>query len=397
MKNGKEVGVSREDVHRLPSKMEQKEYISNFVQMQRLPYEVKVRRAELRAIEFYEEIVYRQDKNVHISVGGLDSITLLFFLRHIGLNIPAIGVTVLEHQSIRRIHKQIGVMPINPAIPKHKVIQELGFPVISKAKASKIEHLQTLNSPKQTFIHAIMTGDMGEQGKFEHSDKIKLPEKWIKLFGGNYQEHRPDICCKCANFKVSAKCCKYMKEDPCDNWAKEHDSYPYLGLMASEGGQREFALMKNGCNYYGKDVIRSAPFAPFMRQDILQLAIDLKVPIPEAYGTIEKKQDGTLYTTKAQRTGCDICGFGIHLEKRPHRFDRLREDNEKAWHFWMYECCVDEETGEKYGWGRVLNWIGIAWEDSPAIQITLSDLGMNLKGEEKKVNESSQSSLRNKQ
>jgi len=152
--------------------------------------------------------------------------------------------------------------------------------------------------------------------------------------------------------------------------------------------------MKNGCNYYGKDVIRSAPFAPFMRQDILQLAIDLKVPIPEAYGTIEKKQDGTLYTTKAQRTGCDICGFGIHLEKRPHRFDRLREDNEKAWHFWMYECCVDEETGEKYGWGRVLNWIGIAWEDSPAIQITLSDLGMNLKGEEKKVNESS---LRNKQ
>ena len=32
--------------------------------------------------------------------------------------------------------------------------------------------------------------------------------------------------------------------------------------------------------------------------------------IPEIYGTIEKKPDGTLYTTKAQRTGCSMCGFG---------------------------------------------------------------------------------------
>ena len=165
-----------------------------------------------------------------------------------------------------------------------------------------------------------------------------------------------------------------MKEDPCDNWAKEHDSYPYLGLMASEGGQREFALMKNGCNYYGKDVIRSAPFAPFMRQDILQLAIDLKVPVPEAYGEIRRELGGQLKTTKAQRTGCDICGFGIHLEKRPHRFDRLREEDLKAWHYWMYEVCTDEATGEHYGWGRVLDYIGVGWEDVPAVQLSLFDL-----------------------
>ncbi len=60
---------------------------------------------------------------------------------------------------------------------------------------------------------------------------------------------------------------------------------------------------------------------------------------------------------------CDICGFGIHLEKRPHRFDRLRKEDEKAWYFWMYEVCIDEETGEHYGWGRVLDHIGVKWED----------------------------------
>jgi len=355
---------------------EDKDYIKRFVAMQKLPYEVKVRRAERRIHEFYNEIVDVRGKNVHISVGGLDSLTLLYFIRSLGYSekdIPAIGATVLEHKSIRRIHKQAGVVPIYPQIPKHKVIQEFGFPVISKAKARKISLLQNPDSEKVTFIHAIMTGDMGEQGKWQHSDKIKLPDKWIKIFGGNYQSHRPDLCCRCADFKVSAECCKYMKEDPCDSWAKEHDSYPYLGLMASEGGQREFALMKNGCNYYGKDVIRSAPFAPFMRQDILQLAIDLEVPVPEAYGEIRRNPAGALYTTKAQRTGCDICGFGIHLEKRPHRFDRLREEDPKAWHYWMYEVCADEVTGEHYGWGRVLDYIGVGWEDIPAVQMNLFD------------------------
>ena len=42
-------------------------------------------------------------------------------------------------------------------------------------------------------------------------------------------------------------------------------------MMASEGGQREEALIEHGCNYYGKTVIRSAPFAIFLRQDILKL------------------------------------------------------------------------------------------------------------------------------
>lgn len=154
-----------------------------------------------------------------------------------------------------------------------------------------------------------------------------------------------------------------MKEKPCDDWAKEHDSYPYLGLMASEGGQREMGLVKNGCNYYGKNSVRSCPFAPFLRQDLLQLALDLNVHVPEIYGSIERAEDGTLFTTRAQRTGCSMCGFGIHLEKRPHRFDRLREDNPKEWEFWMYRCCTDPETGEKYGWGRVLDYIGIEWED----------------------------------
>ena len=59
-----------------------------------------------------------------------------------------------------------------------------------------------------------------------------------------------------------------------------------------------------------------------------------------------------------------MCGFGIHLEKRPHRFDRLRESNPKEWEYWMKRCCVDDH-GQPFGWGKVLDYIGVGWRDVP--------------------------------
>ena len=306
--------------------------------------------------------------------------TLYYFLESIDIRATPVSVSVLEDKSIQKIHKQISNMAfIKPYKSKVQVLSEFGFPVISKAKAAKIENLQTPNNPKQTFIHAIMTGDMGEQGHYGHSDKLKLPDKWIQLFGGLYADHRPDLECRSAPCKVSADCCKWMKEKPAQDWQKQNNMVPYLGLMASEGGQREQGLMKNGCNYFGKTTVRSCPFAIFGRQDLLQLALDLYVPVPEIYGTIEQNSEGLLYTTRAQRTGCTMCGFGIHIEDRPHRFDRLYEDSPKEWYFWML----------RKGWGKVLDYIGIEWR--PAInpdpneykdipKITQEDINLMLNG-----------------
>lgn len=350
-------------------KSRKKEAKARFTAMQNLPYEVKVRRAEQRAIEFIEEMDKR-GFNAHVSVGGLDSITLLIFLRHIGIDVPAISVSGVEDKSIQRIHKQLGVETLKSYKTKVEVLNEVGFSVISKRIAGKIDMLQHPSEDNATVRHAIITGECGAQGHFAKNSRMQLLKKWLQLFAGMANEQYGTYY-KEAPFLVSNKCCYYLKEKPCDDWAKEHNSWPFLGMMASEGGQREEALVDHGCNYYGKTTMRSAPFAPFMRQDILQLALDLNVPVPEIYGTIEKHQNGILYTTKAQRTGCSMCGFGIHLEERPHRFDRLREANPGEWEFWMYRCCVDKVTGEKFGWGRVLDWIGVEWEDYPAIQLTL--------------------------
>lgn len=82
-----------------------------FRQRQSLPYEAKLIHAEKVANEFYNRV-----ENCHISVGGLDSITLLLFLRAVGINVPAISVSALEDKSIQSIHKKLGssdLIPVN--------------------------------------------------------------------------------------------------------------------------------------------------------------------------------------------------------------------------------------------------------------------------------------------
>lgn len=348
-----------------------KRKIADFIVKEKQPYDFKVRYAQRRAEEFAEEC-YKRDLNFHVSVGGLDSITLFLFLKKLGIDAPGISVSYLEDVSIQKVHKELGIERLKSAVryidengvehrwSKPAIIQEFGFPVLSKEIAGKIETLAHPTEKNKTVRHAIVTGETGSYGGFQKNSRMKLSQKWLEKFAG-YANEEEGTDYQIAPFDVSSKCCYYLKEKPCADWAKEHNSVPYLGLMASEGGRRAKSLRINGCNYFGKSTIRSAPFAIFSRQDLLQLALDLEVPVPEIYGTIERKPDGTLYTTKAQRTGCSMCGFGVHLEKRPHRFDLLRERSPKEWHYWMYECCVDENTGEKYGWARVLDYIGVEY------------------------------------
>lgn len=211
------------------------EKIAAFRQKQALPYEQKVRLAEVRAREFEAECSAR-GLNTHVSVGGLDSITLLLFLRDIGIDAPAISVSILEDKSIQKVHRQLGVECVKPLKSKTEVLKEYGYPVLSKEIAGKIALLQNPNPNNATVRHAIITGETGEYGGHRTGTRMKLPQKWLEKFGGADAEGAA-LGYKAAPFKVSDRCCYYLKEKPCDNWAKEHNSVPYLGLMASEGGE----------------------------------------------------------------------------------------------------------------------------------------------------------------
>jgi hypothetical protein len=330
------------------------------VQKQNVPYETKVEMSKARIKAFIEEATKR-GLNTHVSVGGLDSIVLACLIRSMGYDIPLVSASTLEDASIQAVHKELGCIVVKPLKPKVKILQEEGFPVLSKRIANKINTIANPTEQNKTVRHAIITGECGEQGHYATDSKMKLPQIYLNLFGGLDEEGRALGYKAPTNFKVSHKCCYFLKEAPCDNWAKEHNSIPFLGLMASEGGQRADALEEHGCNYFGKTTARSCPFAFYFHHDVIHLAIDLGVHIPEIYGDVIV-ENGIYKTTGEQRTGCSMCGFGIQLESRPHRFDRLYERNPKEWEFWMYKCCHDED-GTPYGWGRVLDYIGIPWKD----------------------------------
>ena len=340
------------------------------LQKQRVPYKIKVMMAKDRIRDFYDEAKTR-GYDCHVSVGGLDSIVLGHLIREMGYTaeqIPFVSASTLEDISIQQVHKEMGCIVVQPLKPKVRILQEEGFPVLSKRIANKINTIANPTEKNKTVRHAIITGECGEQGHFAKDSKMQLPMTYLKLFGGLDEEGKALGYSAPTNFKVSHKCCYYLKEAPCDNWAKEHNSVPYLGLMASEGGQRADALEEHGCNYFGKTTARSCPFAFFYHSDVVHLAADLGVHIPKIYGEIKVSDhvnefgDFEYSTTGESRTGCSMCGFGIQLEKRPHRFDRLYERNPKEWDFWMNKCCTDDD-GVKYGWGRVLDYIGIPWRD----------------------------------
>lgn len=373
----------KETIQQRMERIDAKRKIADFQVKMQMDYAFKKRYAAIRAQEFARECEKRE-LNYHVSVGGLDSITLMVFLRSIGIYAPGVSVSFLEDPSIQRVHRALGVERLKPLKradgkywTKTNVIQEFGFPVLSKELAAKIELLQNPTPKNATVRHAIITGETGEYGGYQKSSRMKMSQKWLKKFGG-YENESEGVNYGKSDFKVSAKCCYYLKERPCEIWAKEHNSVPYLGLMASEGGRRAKTLKMNGCNYFGKSATRSAPFAIFNRQDLLMLALEMdawyqenwekfgsgekiKSIVPEIYGVIITDEDGTLRTTKAQRTGCSMCGFGVHMEKSPNRFDMLKEENPKEWEFLMYHLCKDE-NGEDYGWAKVLDYIEVPHE-----------------------------------
>lgn len=359
--------------------------IADFKVKQKQPYWFKKQYAVIRAREFYEHPDI--GGMCYVAVGGLDSITLFLFLRSIGIDVPGVSVSFLEDRSVQKVHKALGITCLQPALrqdgkrwTKASVIQEFGFPVLSKEIAGKISLLQRPSEKNATVRHAIITGETGEYGGFRKGTRMKMSQKWLEKFGG-YENKTEGVNYGKPDFLVSDRCCYYLKEKPCNDYAKETGLYPYMGLMASEGGRRQKALMLHGCNYISPGTKRSAPFAIFDRQDILTLVLEmdawyhehwtefgpeeLETIVPSIYGEILRDPDGTLRTTKAQRTGCSMCGFGIHLEKRPHRFDYLRETNPKEWEYQMYHIGRDI-NGNEIGWGHVLDYIGVGWRDDPS-------------------------------
>lgn len=150
-----------------------------------------------------------------------------------------------------------------------------------------------------------LTGYVSKRNDF--GKKAVISKKW-----------RPMIAC---DIDLTHRCCIKIKEAAL---MRLDSNSRMTGEQAQESTFREVAYLKTGCNIRMADGgYVSKPFGAMTTDGILY-AIDYRgTPICSDYGSIVKDEDGHYRCTKAQRTGCALCGFGCQYDTE--RFVRLQE------------------------------------------------------------------------
>lgn len=293
--------------------------------MQAWTLERKIMVTQAKILEWY----YRYNGNVEVSFsGGKDSTVLLDLARRAFPDIPAYFVdTGLEYPEVRDFVKTVpGVTWLHPEMPFHKVIEQYGYPVVSKDVARRIYYAR--KGGNWAHMHLQGRNADGTPSKFN-----KRYMKWAHLVD--------------APFPISEECCRVMKKAPIKKHAKLTGALPIIGTMASESVRRKSAYLKSGCNAFSKKEPTSQPMSFWTEQDVLNYLRFTKIPYASVYGEIISEK-GKLKTTGAERTGCMFCMFGCHLQKQPNRFQQMAETHPK-----QYDYCIN-----KLGCGTVLDYIG---------------------------------------
>lgn len=148
-------------------------------------------------------------------------------------------------------------------------------------------------------------------------------------------------------FEISHKCCSVMKKEPFARYHKATGKVPITAQMAAESRLRTQNWLKYGCNAFSARKQVSNPMSFWTEQDVLLYIAENNLPICSVYGDIIKTNEVKgqldladlglfelerphLETTGCNRTGCVLCGFGCHLEKKGEgRFERLKETHPK--------------------------------------------------------------------
>lgn len=307
-------------------------------QRQGLSLDIKIRLTKRRIKEFYESF----NGKVYISYsGGKDSEVMLHLVKSCYSDVKIVFVdTGTELDTRGHAIKKADVV-LKPKVPMLKIWEKYGIPFPSKQQADFI--YKAKHTKSDYLRNRLMTGIMKDGSK----TKFKIADKWKILIN--------------SNFEVSDRCCYFLKKEPFLRYKKETGEVAFIGTMASDGMERKKEYLRNGCINFDKEVCH--PLGFWTEQDILRYIKKFNLDYCKAYGDIVEI-NGLLKTTKARRTGCVGCGFGVHLEKEPNRFQRMEKDNPKLYKKILHKWCNG-------AMGQILDLCNINYKKPKLIQYTL--------------------------
>ena len=290
-------------------------------QRQSLTLDAKIKMTTIRIRDFYKHM----NGNVYVAFsGGKDSTVLLHLVRSIYPNVPAVFVdTGLEYPEIKEFVRSVdNVTWLRPEMNFKEVLEKYGYPVVSKKVARFVRDLQNPTKKNEQVRRLRLTG---VNQKREYCPTMKCPKKWLGLAN--------------APFKVSEQCCDVFKKQPMKKYMKEAKRNAFIGVMASDSDWREHEYLRHGCNRYDFKEPQSHPLSFWLEKDVWNYLKTFDISYSKIYDMGE------------QRTGCIFCMFGVHLEKKPNRFQRMAKTHPK-----LYKYCM-----EKLGLKEVLDYIGVDW------------------------------------
>lgn len=303
--------------------------LTDLMQMQSLPLEVKIRMSAQRVNRWVDEF---GEEGVYTSFsGGKDSTVLKDIVENVCgyKKIPSVFVDVpTQYPELKQFALNFdNVVVLKPKMSFMDVCEKYGFPLISKEISESVHEAKSSLEKGKTDTYRIRQLFGQTNGRFDKS-------KWAFMID--------------APFSVSHLCCNNLKKNPVKAYEKKTGRKGILGTMAEESVQRQSQWIQHGCNGFDMKRPISNPLSFWTEQDVLQYIKTRNLPICSVYGDVVVDYESMghlkgqsflfdtgiepLKTTGCKRTGCMLCGFGCHLEKEGEgRFERLKQTHPKMY------------------------------------------------------------------
>jgi len=282
---------------------------------QHLPLDIKILMTRERIWQWY----YHFHGEVYVSSsGGVDSLVLAHIAREIFPDIVIVYCdTGLEYPDVRTSALgTTGIQVIKPELSFKQVIDKYGYPVVSKEQSQFIQEYRDTKS--KLLRHTRWYGNKKGRGK--------ISDKWKFLAN--------------APFKISDKCCDFLKKRPFEIFEKQTGLKPITGILAEESSLRRQQYLNTGCNAFDTKRPVSHPLAFWTKADIWEYIRTHNIAYP------------SVYDKGINRTGCMFCMFGIDQDGCPNKIQRLQELYPK-----IHSYCLDT-----LGLRQVCNFMNIPCE-----------------------------------